>query len=127
MSLQQLPSSQSSLRPQAPSTTSQRAEATDPKRLAPPSLGAETSSPSLGELVEVSAQAKQQLASNTPEVRKLARQATAMSDPYNAEKVAHFKTLVNQPGALKQYLDSLDTTFIAEQISESVAKNFLLE
>ena len=53
-------------------------------------------------------------------VAKLVRKANAVKEPYNQEKVEHFKQLLKNPQALTQYLESVDTHSIANSILTNV-------
>jgi hypothetical protein len=49
-------------------------------------------------------------------IAKLVRKANAVKEPYNQEKVAYFKKLAQDPKALADYLQNVDTNAIAETL-----------
>jgi hypothetical protein len=49
-------------------------------------------------------------------IAKLVRKANTVKEPYNQEKVEQFKKLAQDPQALSQYLESIDTDAIATSI-----------
>jgi hypothetical protein len=53
-------------------------------------------------------------------IAKLVRKANAVKEPYNQEKVDHFKNLVQDPQALNNYLQTVDATAIAETLLNNV-------
>ena len=53
-------------------------------------------------------------------IAKLVRKANAVKEPYNQEKVEHFKKLAQDPQALSQYLESIDTDAIGTSILTNV-------
>jgi hypothetical protein len=58
-------------------------------------------------------------------IAKLVRKANAVREPYDQEKVDHFKNIVQDPQALTNYLQAVDTTTIAETLLNNAEGSFL--
>jgi hypothetical protein len=58
-------------------------------------------------------------------ITKLVRKANAVKEPYDPEKVEHFKSLTQDPQALNNYLETLDTNAIAATLLNNAEGSFL--
>jgi hypothetical protein len=68
--------------------------------------------------------ASQEKAAQDLAIAKLVRKANTVKEAYNQEKVDHFKQLAQNPQALTQYLNNLDTQAIATTILSNTEGQF---